>query len=210
MGRSMIDPIHSLAFSVQANPGVYSDLLEEVARTSAERQQMLRGYIEPAEREREEGEKCPAAAHRAVAALVAQGFVDGSNRLLDRIFDEFGLIVCGWSAEWDNALYAAIMRAPSRRFTTYWAAKGEITERARKLIDARAAREISIENADNFFSAVHEQVEAINEFSRPHPLSTQAAVTTLKRYLSEPRYRIQLSDFVAKRTWKNVPIVCED
>lgn len=36
-------------------------------------------------------------------------------RLLDRVFDEYGLIVCGWSAEWDIALHAAIERAPNRR-----------------------------------------------------------------------------------------------
>ena len=47
------------------------------------------------------------------------------NWLLDRIFDEFGLVVCGWSAEWDNALRKAIERAPSRRFTTFWALRGE-------------------------------------------------------------------------------------
>jgi hypothetical protein len=32
------------------------------------------------------------------------------DSLLDRIFDEFGLIVCGWSAEWDTALRRAIER----------------------------------------------------------------------------------------------------
>ena len=41
--------------------------------------------------------------------------------LLDRVFDEFGLIVCGWSAEWDHALRKAISRTPSRRFSMYWA-----------------------------------------------------------------------------------------
>jgi hypothetical protein len=40
-----------------------------------------------------------------------------TDRLLDRIFDDFGIIVCGWSAEWDSALRAAIERCPSRRFT---------------------------------------------------------------------------------------------
>ena len=42
------------------------------------------------------------------------------NDLLDRILDEFGLIVCGWSAVWDGALRDALYRAPARRFTTYW------------------------------------------------------------------------------------------
>ena len=125
----MIDPIHSLSFSIQANRGVYavlvgsgisraaeiptgweitldlvrklatlrgetaepdpeawyrekfgtepdySYLLENLARTPAERQQLLRSYWEPDEQEREEGDKQPTTAHHAIAALVAQGFI---------------------------------------------------------------------------------------------------------------------------------------
>ena len=314
----MIDPVHSLAFSVQANPGVYavllgsgvsraakiptgwevtldlirklaklhgetsdpdpehwyrekfnqetnySDLLDELARTPVERQQLLRAYWEPSEQEREDGEKQPTAAHRAIAVLAAQGFikviittnfdrlmetaltdagvvptilsspdqvqgalplihtqccvfkVHGDYRdtrirntpdeldqyppefdeLLDRIFDEFGLIVCGWSAEWDEALRSAIIRAPSRRFTTYWAVRGEPGDKAQKLIDHRRAQVIPIEDADTFFQSIQQNVESIEEFSRPHPLSTEAAVASLKRYIAEPRYRIQLSDLI--------------
>ena len=119
----MIDPVHSLAFSIQANPGVYavlvgsgvsraakiptgwevtlnlirklaklheetcdpdpelwyrkkfesdanySNLLDELVKTPGERQQLLREYWEPKDQEREEGEKQPTAAHRAIAAL---------------------------------------------------------------------------------------------------------------------------------------------
>ena len=314
----MIDPVHSLAFSIQANPGVYtvlvgsgvsraakvptgweitldlirklaklcdetcdpdperwyrekfkkeasySDLLDELARTPAERQQLLRAYFEPNDQERDEGEKEPTATHRAIAALAAQGFikvilttnfdrlvetaltdegvvptilsspdqvkgahplihtqccvfkVNGDyldtrirntpaeldeyppefNQLLDRIFDEFGLIVCGWSAEWDSALCKAIYRAPSRRFSTYWAVRSEPGDEAQRLIDHRGAQVISIEDADTFFQDIQQHVESIEEFSRPHPLSTEAAVASLKRYIPEPRYRIQLSDLV--------------
>ena len=55
---------------------------------------------------------------------------------------------------------------------------------------------VSIESADTFFHALQEYVGAIEEFSKPHPLSIQAAVVSLKRYMSEPRYRIQLSDLI--------------
>ncbi|MBP2643956.1 MAG: sirT4 [Firmicutes bacterium] len=41
------------------------------------------------------------------------------NSFLNRIFDEFGLIVCGWSATWDIALRNAILRCPNRRFSTF-------------------------------------------------------------------------------------------
>jgi len=220
----MIDPVHSLSFSIHSNPGVYalllgsgvsksaniptgwevtldlirklaelskelcepspeqwyhqkygrdpnySDLLEKLARTPTERQQFLSQYFEPNESEKESGEKSPRTSHQAIAQLVADGFIrvilttnfdrlienaireagvepqvlstvdqiQGSkplihtkcciikvngdyldtrirnteqelneypeelNHLLDQVFDEFGLIVCGWSGEWDD------------------------------------------------------------------------------------------------------------
>ena len=314
----MIDPIHSLAFSIQATPGVYavlvgsgvsraagiptgwevtldlirklaelrgetcdpdpehwykkkfekdadySDLLDELDKTPDERQQLLRGYWEPNDLEREEGKKKPAAAHRAIAALAAQGFIkviittnfdhlvetalrdeevepailsspdkiQGAlplihtpccvfkvhgdyldsrirntpaeldkyppefDQLLDRIFDEFGLIVCGWSAKWDRALRTAIYRAPSRRFTTYWAVQGKPGDEAQRLIDHRKAQVIPIEDADAFFDTIQQHVKSIEEFSKPYPLSTEAAVASLKRYLSSPEHKIRLADLI--------------
>ena len=242
----------------------YSDLLDELCKTPAERQQLLRAYLEPSAEERDEGLKQPTAAHHAIAALAAQGFVrvilttnfdrlietalDGAavrpvvlsmpdqvqgaiplihtrccvvklhgdyldtrirntrteldryseefDRLLDRVFDEFGLVVCGWSAAWDGALREALSRAASRRFTTYWAARGDLEDAARRLVDHRGAELIPINDADEFFRTVQQHVESLQEFQRPHPLSTEAAVASLKRYLAEPRHRIRLSDLV--------------
>lgn len=318
----MIDPINSLAFSLQSNKGVYaillgsgvsrsariptgwevtvelvrklaalqgescepdpaawflqktgrgpeySALLDAVAKTPAERQQLLRGYFEPTEVEREEGAKTPTKAHRAIAELVKLGYVrvvlttnfdrllevalndvgiqptvlstpdhiegalplihtpctivkvhgdyldtrirntpdelaaypEAFNRLLDRIFDEFGLVIAGWSAEWDEALRAAMTRAPCRRFSTYWTSRGDPSKIAADLIARRGATVIKIADADAFFDALTEQVKALEEFSRPHPLSTEAAVATLKRYLSEPKFRIALDDLISRET----------
>ena len=325
----MIDPTDSLAFSIQANRGVYalligsgvsqaaqiptgwditldlirklaaasgesaepdpelwyrekydeapdySKLIDGLAKTQTERQQLLRPYFEPTEEEREENAKQPTAAHKAIAWLVAQGFVkviittnfdrllekaleeagvepvvistedqvkgmvplvhtqhclvklhgdyldprilntpselseypDVFNQLLDRIFDEFGLVVCGWSADWDVALRNAMFRAPSRRFTTYWAAYGQLKDEAQRLINHRRAQVIDIESADKFFGTVQEKVASIEQFSQPHPLSTQAAVASLKRYLPEPRYRIQLSDLIEESVGRTVEAV---
>ena len=315
----MIDPIQSLAFSVQSNRGVYalllgsgvsrsagiptgweivldllgrlavatdqspdvgleewyrekygeapdySKLLDELAKTPAERQQLLRPYFEPNDQEREEGAKQPTAAHRAIAQLVAQGFVrviittnfdrliekaledvgvvpivlsspeqmDGAlplihtqccvfkvhgdymdtrirnsvaelddypqefNQIRDRIFDEFGLIVCGWSADWDRALCNAISRAPNRRFTTYLALRREASDAAQQLINHRDGQVIHIDDADTFFQTIQQTIESIQEYSKPHPLSIEAAVASLKRYLSNHEYRIQLFDLTS-------------
>ena len=325
----MIDPTDSLAFSIQANRGVYalligsgvsqaaqiptgwditldlirklaaasgesaepdpelwyhekydedpdySKLIDGLAKTPTLRQQLLRPYFEPNEQEREENAKQPTAAHKAIAWLVAQGFVKviittnfdrllekaleeagvepvvisseeqvkgmvplvhtqhclvklhgdyldtrirntpselseysaEFNQLLDQIFDEFGLVVCGWSADWDFALRDAMLRAPSRRFTTYWAAYGQPKDEAQRLIRHRRAQVIDIEGADKFFGTVQEKVASIEQFSQPHPLSTESAVASLKRYLPEPRYRIQLSDLIAESVERVVEAV---
>jgi hypothetical protein len=42
------------------------------------------------------------------------------DTLLDRIFSEYGLIVCGWSADYDLALREAFKRSRTRRYGTYW------------------------------------------------------------------------------------------
>ncbi len=322
----MIDPIHSLAFSVQANRGVYavllgsgvsrsariptgweitldlvrklasvageacepdpavwyrnkydkepdySVLLDALAKTPAERQQLLRGYLEATETERADGLKAPTVAHRAIADLAAKGYirviittnfdrlmetaladagvvptvlsspdqVQGAlplihtrccvfkvhgdyldtrirntpdeletyppefNRVLDQIFDEFGLIVCGWSAGWDTALRDAITRSVSRRFSHFWAVRGEPGDAALRLIQHRQAETIGIADADGFFSELSRLIEALEQFSRPHPLSTEAAVASLKSYLAEPKYRIRLADLVSNEVDKIV------
>jgi hypothetical protein len=119
------------------------------------------------------------------------------DSLLDRIFDDFGLILCGWSAEWDTALRAAIERTVSRRFSHFWAVRGEPGNSAKRLIEHRQAQKLPIADADNFFSELGRLVDALEQFARPHPLSTVAAVTSLKGYLADHKYRIRLNDLVS-------------
>ena len=47
-------------------------------------------------------------------------YPDAFNALRDRVLDEYGLIICGWSATWDPALRDAIERQRSRRYTAWW------------------------------------------------------------------------------------------
>lgn len=245
-------------------PG-YSRLLDALAKTPAERAQILRAYFEPSEEERRDGAKSPTKAHRAIARLVSSGHirvilttnfdrlmeraleevgvaptvistpdqVEGAvplahmkccviklhgdyldtrilntpeelasyapqvDKLLDQVFDEYGLVACGWSADWDEALRRAIERAPSRRFSTFFAARGSPGERAAELIARRGGQHVSISDADSFFENVEQRVRAIEQFSQPHPLSVKAAVAACKRYLASPNTsRIQLSDLI--------------
>jgi SIR2-like domain len=81
------------------------------------------------------------------------------DQYLDRVLDEFGLVIVGWSGEWDDALRSAIARCPTRRFTTWWASRGgRLQDRARDLVAGRRAQVIAIEDADNFFSSLEQKV----------------------------------------------------
>ena len=127
-------------------------------------------------------------------------YEDSVERLLDQVFDEFGGLVCGWSATWDPALCAAIERAPNRRFTFYWTARGDLPEAASRLVKNRSGTVIQIKSADQFFSDLAEKVKSLEEWDQPHPLSVKSASTSVKRFLSEDRYRIELHDLVKDET----------
>lgn len=248
----------------------YSLLLDAIAKTSTERQQLLRAYFEPNDDEREQGLKLPSVAHRAVARLVVSGHIrvilttnfdrltekaledvgispnvistadqiDGAlplvhsrvtiiklhgdyldtrirnteseltsydaalDALLDRVLDEYGLIVSGWSGDWDIALRAAITRCPTRRFTTFWATRSPLSDKAETLAKHRQAQIVQSKDADQFFAAIEEKVQALEDLAAPHPLSAKIAVATVKRFVVDPTARIRLHDLVYEETEK--------
>jgi hypothetical protein len=246
----------------------YSDLLEDLAKTPAERRELLRHYFEPSEAERRQGIKTPTAAHRAIAKLVRDGYVrvvlttnfdrllesaihdvgiqpavihgpdavagaqplvhsvctvikvHGDyldtrikntrgelasydpivDRILDQVFDEYGIIVCGWSADWDAALRDALTRSPARRFATYWTVRSPAKNLTADLIDFRRADVIQIDSANAFFEELAGKVGALTAIAQPHPLSAAVAVEQLKEYLRDDRADIRLHDLVLRET----------
>lgn len=122
------------------------------------------------------------------------------DALLDRIFDEHGIIVSGWSGTWDHALRAGFLRAPNRRYPVYWAARGKLAAGAQELVDHRRARIVPITDADGFFKGLRERVETLAQSQRQNPLSIELLVNSTKRYLAKPEYRIQLDEMFAQET----------
>jgi hypothetical protein len=242
----------------------YSDLLNNLTKTPAERMSLLRSYFEPTPEEQEVNLKTPTPAHRAIASLVKLGFIKviittNFDRLLekalqdegitpsvissvdhlsgtmpyihakctiikihgdyldtrirntvqelekypvefesflDRVFDDFGLIVCGWSATWDIALRNAILRNKSRRFGYYWLTKGELSIEAKDIIAFRNAEVIDIETADEFFHQLLEKLESLVELNQNDPTDLKVLEATIKRFIPESRHRIRLHDLV--------------
>jgi hypothetical protein len=244
----------------------YSDLLAELALSPDERRAILHGYIEPSAEDRESGRRSPTRAHKAIAGIVAGGYVkviittnfdrlletalrekgieptvvssvdalagaeplthsncyilkihgdykdvrilntneeltsypDEYNEILNHIFNEYGLIVAGWSGTWDHALRGALLRAKSRRYSMFWASHGDMSDGARELVEHRRGTPLQISDADAFFVGLGERIETLQQTGRRNPLSIELIVGTAKRYLSKPEYRIQLDDLVSE------------
>ena len=118
------------------------------------------------------------------------------DALLDRILDEHGLIVCGWSSDWDAALRAAIIRAPSRRYPLFWASRADPGPSAKDIIAQRGGKVVRIDDADGFFVGLQQKLEAQAALQRPNPLSVELLVATLKKQLAKPEHRIALGETV--------------
>jgi hypothetical protein len=120
------------------------------------------------------------------------------DRLLDRILDEYGLIICGWSGEWDHALRQAFLRAPNRRYPMFWAARGKLGGGAEELLRHRAGRLVSIADANTFFSTLVQSVETLAQTQQKNPLGIELLVNNTKRLLAKPEYRIQLDELLTQ------------
>lgn len=123
----------------------------------------------------------------------------GYDQLLDRVFDEYGLIVAGWSGEWDHALRAALLRAPNRRYPVFWATRSKPLSGAQMILDHRRARTITISDADTFFTDTLSQIETLAQTHRPNPISVDLLVGTAKRFLTKQEHRIQLDELVTRQ-----------
>lgn len=134
-------------------------------------------------------------------------YPSGFNGLLDRIFDEHGLVICGWSGEWDHALRAALLRTPNRRYPVYWATRSELASGARELAEHRKARIIPIADADSFFKGLSQRVETLEQSRRQNPLSIELLVNSAKRYLAKPEYRIPLDELLTQETDRSLSLI---
>jgi hypothetical protein len=55
---------------------------------------------------------------------------------------------------------------------------------------------LTIDSADKFFAELEGKLDALERYSQPHPLSAELAVVSLKKYIAEDKYRIELYDLL--------------
>lgn len=264
------DPIKWYKEKYEKEP-LYDEVIEMLAKTSSDRQGLLKEFFEPTAEDIEEKRKLPTAAHQSIAQLVKQGYIrviittnfdrlleqaldelsvqyqtlyhdsdiegmkplshaectvlkiHGDYRdtrfknvtdelksyseplsdLLKRIFDEYGIITSGWSAEWDTALRDTIKSVKGRRYSWYWHLfTNEPNQKAKELITFRDGNTIvDGAGADHFFSKLLENVYSINKIKKENPDSLQLKIKKFKRYLTNQQ-EIQIADLISDETKK--------
>lgn len=115
---------------------------------------------------------------------------------LSRALEDHGLVVCGWSGDWDPALRNALMSTTARRYPLYFATVGAPSTAAAAVITARSGIQVPIADADTFFTQLESRVVAIDRLGEPHPLDTQALVAGVKTAVGRPDKRVDLEDLV--------------
>lgn len=85
------------------------------------------------------------------------------RRLLRQIFDEYGLLTVGWSAEWDTALVRSLKASANHRYPMFWAARqGRVGEAAARVIAQRGALIVPVDGADNLFAELGERLRRLD------------------------------------------------
>ena len=244
------------------SPLGYSSLLAAIAPSSAARQGLLKEYFVASDEDREAGLKLPTVAHRAVADLVKDGWIEvvittnfdnlmeqaldavgvpyqritrpeqiGATTplahadatviklhgdwtdlefrntideldtypeplldLLTRVFNEYGLIISGWSADWDKALVTST-GVDSPPYPLYWDSRSSKGVAARDLLARHGGHVIESESADQLFTDLLASIDALQRLAEP-PLTTAMAIARLKRALTDPLRRIELRDMI--------------
>lgn len=252
-------------------PPLYDEVIGMLAKTSAERNGLLKEFFEPTEEELEEGKKVPTLAHRAIAELVKQGYIkvivttnfdrlieqaldelnvqyqtlyhdsdiegmkplahadctvlkihgdyrdtrfknitdelesysDSLTDILKRIFDEYGLIISGWSAEWDTALRDTIKSVKGRRYSWYWHSfSSGIGEKAQELIKFRDGSIIlDSEGADHFFKELSANVIGISQIKKVSLDNIQVKLKRLKGNIDKNN-EIEIREMITDETVK--------
>lgn len=77
--------------------------------------------------------------------------------LLGKVLNDYGLIVCGWSANWDVALRNTIISNGTPPFGSYWINPSEPDDEARSVIEALGANVIKA-TSDQFFGGLVEHL----------------------------------------------------
>ncbi|MFA6331423.1 MAG: SIR2 family protein [Methanoregula sp.] len=115
---------------------------------------------------------------------------------LNRIFSEYGLVVCGWSGEHDKGLVKILTDDRVRRFALFWCSRDapeKIPENIGKKLHLST---IGIRTANEFFADLESRIDLLHRHERTTSLTVESAIKKVKDALRDPRPELMLSDLL--------------
>jgi hypothetical protein len=137
-----------------------------------------------------------------------EAYAASTSNLLKRVLEDFGLITCGWSGQWDTALIEAVKDSHSP-YQVYFTNPGAPGEKAQSMIAARNGIQIKIKSADSVFEELEDISEAIEMLKAQSPQTLDLAIALTKRYLSEPKFRLMHRDMILAETNRVLEIISD-
>lgn len=123
------------------------------------------------------------------------GYSPELTELLQEVFENYGLVINGWSADWDHALVAALRGRKSRRYPLYWSTMHQLGMTAAVVAEQHGAGVIENMTADEFFPDFVHRLESLDAMSAS-PLSEEMALARLKKLLPHRESYIEIRDLL--------------
>ena len=105
---------------------------------------------------------------------------------LEKIIQDFGLVITGWSSKYDVALRNIIKSRNNCLFEIYWTIRDDKDLYQIESINELCAQSIKIQNADQFFEELRDTIYAIDATQESvRPISANVAIGRIKQYLAQ-------------------------
>lgn len=118
------------------------------------------------------------------------------KQYLQRIFEDYGLVTCGWSGDWDKGLIRLMEGASHPRYSSFFTSVGEAGAGLKSLSLNRKGETMLIKGADELFSELCEQVMALKELAVRTNMSQEMRIARVKKYLSSEQHAIDFADMI--------------
>jgi len=121
------------------------------------------------------------------------------HALLCRIVGSHGLLIAGWSAQWDHALRDTLRSDYRPFYTSAWINPSPLRDDAREVATALGARAFEA-TADEAFTRLADAVTAMRTRQARHPMTAAVIVDRIKRDLAGAQPAITAHDTFAAET----------
>ena len=118
------------------------------------------------------------------------------KNFISRVFEDYGLITCGWSATWDTGLVSILKNALHSRYNAFFGYVSKPSDTLNELAKCREGETLAMKNADSLFKELLEQVSALENIGVSHSTSKDILIARIKRYLSSSQYDIDYEDLI--------------